>query len=116
MGRFVTKLTRDIDNIWWLELNGEAESENGRPVSSVEAVVVLKILEQVPVRRLIVDVSRISTLDPQGLQFLALLYKHLAQRNIQIILYRPNVALREVLQSMRYDQLFTVESGDGVGR
>ncbi len=116
MGRFVTKLTRDFDNIWWLELSGESEPAHGRPISSGEAVVVLKILEQVRLRRLIIDVSNISMLDSQGLQFLALLYKHLARRNIQITLRRPSQALRQALHRMRYDQLFTLESDDGVGR
>lgn len=109
MGRFVTKLTRDFDNVWRLELNGADELADGRPISSIEAVVVLKILEQVPVRRLIIDMSHVSMLDSQGLQFLALLYKHLTQRNIQMVVFQPNAALREALQGMRYDRLFTVE-------
>lgn len=116
MEQFVTRLIRDFDNIWRLELSGGVGPNHNRPLSSIEAAVVLKILEQVPMRRLIVDLSSISSLDSQGLQFLALLYKHLARRNIQIILRQPNPALREVLQSMRYDQLFIVEPGNGVGR
>lgn len=90
-------------------MNGADELADGRPISSIEAVVVLKILEQVPVRRLIIDMSHVSMLDSQGLQFLALLYKHLTQRNIQMVVFQPNAALREALQGMRYDRLFTVE-------
>lgn len=115
MGRFVTKLIRDFDDVWLLELSGDIEPDLDRPVSSIEAVVILRILEQVRMRRLIIDLSAVPQLDPQWLQFLALLHKQLAKRNVQIVLRQPNPDLQAVLQSMRYDQFFMVEGVDGVG-
>jgi anti-anti-sigma factor len=108
--RPVTRLTRDTDCVWVLELPGTADQEVFRQMTDVEIPAILKILGQTEVRKLIIDLAAIRIFDSQELRFLCWMYSQLAERNVPIILRNPSAHLRQILRIMQYDQIFKVET------
>jgi anti-anti-sigma factor len=112
MGRLVTRLTRDADSVWLLELMGTTDQELFRQITATEIPTILKILEQAEVRKLIVDLTTTQDFDSPGLRFLGQMRQQLAERNIPIILRNPNAPLRQILRIMQFDRVFEVEFDD----
>jgi anti-anti-sigma factor len=112
MGRLVTRLTRDADSVWLLELTGATDQELFRQITATGIPTILKILEQTEVRKLIIDLTTTQDFDSHGLQFLGQMRQQLAERNIPIILRNPSTPLRQILSLMQFDQVFEVEFDD----
>jgi anti-anti-sigma factor len=112
MGRLMTRLTRDTNSTWLLELIGVKDREVFRQMAETEMPAIMNILEQTEVCKLVVDLTAAQEFDSRGLQFLCRMHKQLAERNIPLILRNPNAHLRQILRIMQFDQLFKIEYGD----
>jgi anti-anti-sigma factor len=112
MGQLVTRLIRDANSVWLLELIRPIEQELFFHIWAGEIEAILKLLEQSEAQKLVIDLTATQEVDSRGLQFLCRMHKELAERNIPIILRNPSAHLRRVLRIMKYDQLFGIEFDD----
>ena len=106
------RLTRDADSVWLLEFAGATDQELFHPMWASEIDAVLKLLEQIEVQKLVIDLTTTQDFDSRGLQFLCQMHKQLVERNIQIILRNPSTHLRQILRIMQFGQIFEVEYDD----
>ena len=108
----MTRLTRDANSTWLLELLGATNREVFRQMTETEIPAIMNILAQTEVRKVIVDLTTTQDFDSRGLQFLCRMHQQLAERNIPIILRNPSPHLRQILRIMQFDHLFKIEYGD----
>ncbi len=107
-----TKLRQDSPDTWTLTMIGSVDQENFQFLSSIENNAISNRLVEAQAKKLIIDLAATEQFDSLGLQLLLLLYKQLAQRNIQVVLRDPNPHLRRVLRIMQFDRIFRVEADD----
>jgi anti-anti-sigma factor len=107
-----TKLRQDSADTWTLTMMGSVDQENYQFLSTLESNAILNQLVEAQAKKLIIDLASTEQFDSLGLQFLLLLHKQLAQKNIQVVLRNPNPHLRRVLHIMQFDRIFSVEADD----
>lgn len=108
MKRVTTRLTRELDNVWLLELVDPA-SPNFRCDMSDKPPIILQILSKIEGRRLIIDLTCIPNFDTCGIEFLCLLHQQFVGRNFHLMLRNPNSYTQEILQRTQLDQVFELE-------
>ncbi|MCK6630613.1 MAG: STAS domain-containing protein [Anaerolineae bacterium] len=106
--RLMTRLTRELDSVWLLELANPALKDVSY-VEGDEHPLILQILTKIDGHKLIIDLTSIQDLDLYGIDFLCLIYKNFIGRDIEIKLRNPDSHLREMLHRTQLDRVFEVE-------
>lgn len=108
MSQVTTRLTRELDGVWLLELAGPTP-ERLRFLEGDVPLGVLELLARIEGRKLVVDLTSIREFDSKGVLLLCLIHKQLIGRSIQTKLRNPQPHLRDILRITQLDQIFEIE-------
>lgn len=111
MRQVTTRLTRELDGVWLLELTNPA-SEKIRLIEEDSTSSFLKLLTRIEVRKFVVDFTSVREFDSQGILLLCLIHKQLIGRSIQTKLRNPQPHLLDILHITQLDQIFEIEYTD----
>jgi anti-anti-sigma factor len=110
IANFETKLTQDDDGAWILEMSGDIDYRNFELAAVTKSQTILQRLIEAQTPKLIIDLASVGRFDCLGLQLLLLMYRQLAQCQVDLVLRNPSPHLQRILRIMQFDRLFRVET------